>query len=112
MKGNLRPSCRSGDMLGMNLLVYLELSHQNLFDLSNSIRLESCQIYQKLQILKYYFHCNRSSLTDGLNAQISVIKVANKHLCTPNHNHVENYNDYDYNHSYQAVCVCPVSCVP
>ncbi|KAG4946417.1 hypothetical protein JHK82_042489 [Glycine max] len=51
----------------------------------------------------------------GLTAQINVMKFANQHLSTPNHDHVENYNDYDYgdnHHSYQAVYLYPGSSVP
>ncbi|TKY72745.1 hypothetical protein E2542_SST01490 [Spatholobus suberectus] len=51
----------------------------------------------------------------GLNTQINVIKFANHHLSTLNHDHVENYNDYDYAdnyHSYQAIYVYPGSSVP
>nr|KYP32043.1 TMV resistance protein N [Cajanus cajan] len=50
-----------------------------------------------------------------LNVQINVMKFANFYLSTPNHDHVENYNDYDYgyNHqSYEAIYVYPVSSVP
>jgi len=39
----------------------------------------------------------------GLNAQINMMKFANQHLSTPNHDHVENYNNYEYYHSYQAI---------
>lgn len=49
----------------------------------------------------------------ALNAQINVMKFANQHLSTANHDDIENYKDYDQKlHSYQVLYVYPGSSVP
>ncbi|ESW10782.1 hypothetical protein PHAVU_009G237600 [Phaseolus vulgaris] len=51
-----------------------------------------------------------SLLAMGLNSRINVTKFANHHLSSPNHDDVENYNDYDDKYgSYQAGYIYPGS---
>ncbi|RDX71520.1 Protein SUPPRESSOR OF npr1-1, CONSTITUTIVE 1, partial [Mucuna pruriens] len=68
---------------------------------------------KRVMFLNCLYLDEHSLVAIGLNAQINVMKFANQHLSTQNHDHVENYSDYDDNHlSYQAVYVYPGSNVP
>jgi len=54
-----------------------------------------------------------SLINIGLNLQINLMEFAYQHLSTLEHDKVESYVDYKYNHdSYQAAYVYPGSSVP
>ncbi|KAL5158177.1 Disease resistance-like protein DSC1 [Glycine soja] len=74
---------------------------------------EQLKEYRKEVLFWNCLKLNQQSLEAiALNAQINVMKFANRRLSVSNHDDVENYNDYDKKyHFYQVVYVYPGSSV-